>query len=110
MEYLCSSSDYGFLISLQIALDSEGIETFLSDADRATAGITGAGNAGRLYLLNSEDLPAARQIVGSLTQGSPTKNRQARTEEPPRESPRWLVPLILLSAVLVIGFLLTNSA
>lgn len=82
MKLLCSSSNLGYLISLDIALQAEGIETFLSDADRMTAGLAGPmASAGRLYVLNEDDLEQAVRIAQALerAQGADTADAHSHS-------------------------------
>lgn len=73
MKLLCSVSNLGYLMSLKIALDAEGIETYLSDADRVMGGIAGPmGTVGRLYLLDEDDLDVAREVMKSLESADPS--------------------------------------
>ena len=107
MQFLCASSDYGFLISLRIALESEDIETYLSDADRATAGLTSAGNAGRLYLLNPDDMDSALRVMKSLEPES-NADHPVPTVSSGKPLSAWLVPLAITAVILVISVLVAG--
>ena len=92
---------------MRIALESEDIETYLSDADRATAGLTSAGNAGRLYLLNQDDMDSALRVMRSLELES-TGDQPVKAVSSGKPLPFWLVPLAITAVIFVIGVLVAG--
>jgi len=123
MKLLCAPSNLGYLISLDIALQSEGIETFLSDADRVTAGLaSGMVSAGRLYVLDDGEFERAMGIAESLERDADSETGKEAAPQataaagggpvvsPPRTLfSRWLttllaaLTLVLLTAILAHG-------
>ena len=98
MQLLCSSSSLAFLHSLRIALDSEDIETYLSDAETTSlSSIAGPiGSSGRLYVLHQEDWQRAVDVMKDLS--TPAKD-QATPVSKKSPLPVWFV--IGASALLV---------
>ena len=113
MKLLCSSSNLGYLISLDIALQAEGIETFLSDADRMTAGFAGPmASAGRLYVLNEDDLEQAIGIARALASGSdavPAAQTEAATTAGGGGLPAWTLFAAIVLTVTLISMVLLRS-
>jgi hypothetical protein len=112
MKLLCSASNLGYMASLKIALDAEGIETYHSDADRVMGGIAGPmGSVGRLYLLDDNDLEAAREVMRSLESTDAVAVAPASTSAMSRRRPlpRWLMVGGMMLAVALFGLILANS-
>jgi hypothetical protein len=95
MKLLCASSSLAFIHSLKIALDGEGIENYMSDADRVFMGISAGpttGSSARLYVLDEADWDNAVAVLRMLdgSNGKPV--------DPPslkgRPLPKWFVGLI----------------
>ncbi len=62
-----------FIHTLRIALDGEGIESYLSDADRLFIGISAGptvGSSARLYVLNEADWDQAVALMRMLDESS----------------------------------------
>jgi hypothetical protein len=92
MKLLCSVSNLGYLVSLKVAVDAEGIETHLSDADRAMGGIAGPmGSVGRLYLIDEDDLEAAHAVMESLETRDAVACKTTTTAIDRRPVPSWVI-------------------
>ena len=109
MKLLCSVSNLGYLVSLKIALDAEGIETYVSDADRVMGGIAGPmGTVGRLYLIDEDDFEAAHEVVRSLEPTGAVGTGPSDTIKRKPISPWIIISGITIFAVLF-GLVLANS-
>ena len=110
MKLLCSVSNLGYMASLKIALDAEGIETYHSDADRVMGGIASPmGSVGRLYLLDENDLEAAREVMRSLESTDAVAPASTSATSRRRPLPRWLMVGGMMLAVALFGLILANS-
>lgn len=109
MKLLCSVSNLGYLASLKVALDAEGIDTYVSDADRVMGGIAGPmGTAGRLYLLDENDLEAAREVMRSLESTDRIPADPVATAKR-RPVPPWIVVGGVTLFAALFGLVLANS-
>lgn len=110
MKLLCSVSNLGYLASLKIALDAEGIDTHLSDADRVMGGIAGPmGSVGRLYLLDEDDMEAACAVMRSLESTDAVAAASTSAAAKRRSIPRWLTVGGMMLGVALFGLMLANS-
>jgi len=85
-----------FIHSLRIALEGEGIENYMSDADRVFMGISAGptvGSSARLYVLKEDDWEKAVALLRMLD-GSNDKPPVASTRVKGRPVPKWLVAAI----------------
>lgn len=95
MKLLCSSSDLGFMFSLEVALNAEGIETYTSDADRVMAGIAGPmGSAGRIYILDEADWDKAVGVMNNLAQ--PKQANESPKSPIKKPIPAWAIAGIVI--------------
>ena len=108
MKLLCASTSIGFIQSLRIALEGEGIECFCSDSDRVFSSVAGPmlGSAARLYVLHEADWPEAVRLLGELAPPAPSKPGHTGPE---RTLPRWLSLMLVATAAAVIAAVLGSS-
>jgi hypothetical protein len=103
LKLLSASNSLSFAYSLRVALDGEGIETYLSDADSSVSGVLTpmTGSNARVYVLHDEDWERAVQVYGELAGETPTP----AAIPPAKPIPAWLTVLLSMLAVLALAML-----
>lgn len=105
MKLLCASNSLSFAYSLRVALDGEGIETYLSDSDSSVSGILApaTGSSARVYVLHDDDWERAVCVYRELSGESPS---QTPTDPAKAFLPAWAVMLLSTLTVLAVAMLL----
>jgi len=104
IKLLCASNSLSFAYSLRVALDGEGIETFLSDADSSVSGVLTpmTGSSARVYVLHDADWERAVCIYREISGESPSQ----MPNDPARALlPAWAVILLSTLTVLAVATL-----
>ena len=104
MKLLCASNSLSFAYSLRVALDGEGIETFLSDADSSVSGVLTpmTGSSARVYVLHDADWERAVQVYRELAGETPASAATA----PAKAIPAWFTVFLSMLIVLPVAMLL----
>ncbi|MEZ5455588.1 MAG: hypothetical protein R3F04_05675 [Lysobacteraceae bacterium] len=104
IKLLCASNSLSFAYSLRVALDGEGIETFLSDADSSVSGVLTpmTGSSARVYVLHDADWERAVQVYRELA----GETAASAATAPAKSIPAWLTVLLSMLIVLAVAMLL----
>ena len=104
MKLLCASNSLSFAYSLRVALDGEGIETYLSDSDSSVSGILApaTGSSARVYVLHDDDWERAVAVYRDLAGDAPV----SMPTTPIGRIPPWLAVLISMLSVFAVATLL----
>ncbi|TXI79898.1 MAG: hypothetical protein E6Q42_00195 [Dechloromonas sp.] len=104
MKLLCASNSLSFAYSLRVALDGEGIETYLSDSDSSVSGILApaTGSSARVYVLHDDDWERAVDVYRALAGERPASPPSA----PAKRIPAWATVLLSMLSVIAVATLL----